>query len=94
MKEAKSEKPNQKTALEVKLEAIENSKMPLQQKMALKRELGVLKPESDEGKVSFLVWAKLRKIPASRHKAMLACPCVGGIKKATFDEWDKLFKNF
>jgi hypothetical protein len=50
------------------------------------------KPNGDQ--ISFSVYARMKRIHSSLHKAMLAFPSARGKQKATLAEWDDFFKNF
>ena len=53
-------------------------------------------PSADkaEGKLPFSVYARIRGIDSSLHKAMLRYPPAKGKEKASLTEWDELFKSF
>jgi len=76
--------------LDSKIKAIGESKMPEAQKTALLKEIGALSEDS-EGKVSFIIFAKVKKIEDSIHKAMMAYT---KIQSATIAEWEQIFKKF
>lgn len=80
--------------LESKIKAINESKMPELQKNKLLKEIGALSEESNEGKIPFLVYAKIKAIGVELQKAMTAYPKAKGVVKATIAEWNEIFKNF
>ena len=80
--------------LEKKIKAINESQMPEEQKIALLKEIGAIKEESTDGKIPFIIYAKVKKIGTDRHKAMLAYPEATGVSLASIEEWDEIFKNF
>ena len=82
------------SALDIKLKAIEESKMPEAQKMALLKELGVVKESKVDGKITFASFAKIRSIVHSKHEAMKFYPPALNVRLATLKEWDEIFKNF
>ncbi len=78
-----------------KEDQIRNSKMPEWQKREALIAIGVLKsPPEPVGKVSFKVYAKVKKIHPDMHRAMLAYPSVKGVDLATLKEWDEKLKGF
>lgn len=80
--------------LDKKIQAINESQMPEEQKIALLKKLGVIKEESLEGKVPFIIYAKVNKISSEQHKAMLAYPKATGVSLASIEEWNLIFKEF
>lgn len=77
-----------------KVKVIVESKMPEEQKQAYLKQIGAVREESYEGKVSFGVYAKAKKIEVGRHLAMKAYPKAKSVRLATLDEWDEIFKEF
>jgi len=77
-----------------KASTIAASKLPESHKLAYLKQIGAVQEPSDEGKVGFSVYARLKKIDGSLHKAMLAYPKAKGISVATLVEWDEVFKKF
>lgn len=77
-----------------KIERIKNSKMPEEQKTALLKELGVIEENSDEGGVSFVVYAKIKKLSSSMTKALAASKRVKNVRLASIEEWDLIVKDF
>jgi|GEM_PF-5792902 len=78
-----------------KADVIRASSLPEHQKDKYLRDIGEIKGEEhDPSKVSFEVYAAVRKIKPGRHKAMLVYPGAKGKKQATLTEWDQIFKNF
>lgn len=81
-------------SIDPKVKAIMESAMPDAQKQEYLREIGAIKGESDEGKIPFNVYAKLRKVSKDTHVAMMRYPKAKVIRLASLDEWDEIFKNF
>lgn len=78
--------------LQKKIADIEASSLPESQKREYLKSLGV-GVEKESG-VPFSVYAKARKIEASRQKAMLAYPKAKGVRLASLQKWDEIFKDF
>jgi hypothetical protein len=76
-----------------KAQIIRDSKMPEEQKLNSLKKIGAIPDKGEEG-ITFGVYAKVRKINASRHKAMMAYPKAKDIRLATLQEWDEIFKDF
>lgn len=85
-------KPVGKFDLEKKIAAIEASDLPDSQKKEYLKSLGI--GVVKESGVTFSVYAKVRKIEPSRHSAMLAFPKAKGIRLASLEKWDEIFKEF
>lgn len=85
-------KPVGKFDLEKKVAAIEASDLPDSQKKEYLKSLGI--GVVKESGVTFSVYAKVRKIEPSRHSAMLAFPKAKGIRLASLEKWDEIFKEF
>lgn len=86
---------DEKKVVKSKADTIRESKLPDHQKEKYLRDIGEIKSdEHDPSKVSFEVYAAVRKIKPGRHKAMLVYPDAKGKKHATLTEWDQIFKNF
>lgn len=85
-------KPVSKFDLEKKVAAIEASDLPDSQKKEYLKSLGI--GVVKESGVTFSVYAKVRKIEPSRHSAMLAFPKAKGIRLASLEKWDEIFKEF
>lgn len=77
-----------------KAELIIESKMPEAQKLEYLKQIGAIAEESESDKIPFLVYSKIKKIPVSLHNAMLAYPKAKGVKAATFQVWEEIFKSF
>ena len=77
-----------------KADVIRESGLTPAQKDKYLRDIGEIKDEFDPKKVSFDVYATVRKIPPGRNKAMTLYPNAVGVKSATLTEWDEIFKNF
>jgi hypothetical protein len=79
-----------------KADAIRASKMPDWQKEQYLKDIGETKSEEvfDPKKVSFPVYATVRKVPVDKRKAMLVYPKAVGVKAATLEEWDEIYKQF
>ena len=77
-----------------KVKTIIESRMPEEQKKIYLKQIGAVKEEDYEGKVSFGVYAKAKKIEISRHLAMKAYPKAKIVRLATLEEWDEIFKEF
>lgn len=90
----RGEEVGETSFLDKKIQAINESQMPEGQKIALLKELGVIKEESLEGKVPFVIFAKVNKISVDQHKAMLAYPKAKGVSLASIAEWNQIFKEF
>jgi hypothetical protein len=80
--------------MKTKADTIRDSAMPEFQKLAYLRDIGEIKEPFDPNKVSFEVYASIRKIDHDRCKAMLVYPKAVGVHTATLKEWDEIFKNF
>jgi hypothetical protein len=80
--------------LEAKAQAILDSKMPEAQKMQYLKAIGWIKEPSDQGKVMFATYAKIRKIAKDRLSALEHYPKAKSVRLATLEEWDNIFKNF
>ena len=80
--------------LEKKAQAILDSKMPEEQKQAYLKQIGWITPASDEGKVTFATYAKVRKISKDRMSALSHYPKAKSVRLATLEDWDNIFKNF
>jgi hypothetical protein len=78
--------------LDKKIAAIEASNLPDSQKAEYLKSLGI--GVVKESGVTFSVYAKVRKIEQSRHSAMLAFPKAKGIRLASLEKWDEIFKEF
>lgn len=79
--------------VEAKIKAIRESAMPEAQKQAYIDEL------SPKGKVAvsgipFNVYAKLKNIPKTLHKAMQTYPKAKNVSLATYENWEEIFKDF
>jgi hypothetical protein len=81
------------TPMEQKIKSIVDSKMPESQKQEY---LKSLNPEIDsgEGKMPFHIYARIRKIVPSMHKAYMVYPKAKAVKMATLEQWDEIFKEF
>lgn len=77
-----------------KADIIRESALSPAQKDQYLRDIGEIKDEFDPKKVSFEVYASVRKISKTRHKAMLVYPPAKAVKAASLTEWDQIFKNF
>ena len=77
-----------------KAKAIMESSMPEAQKQKYLADIGMVKTVSDNGKVPFNVYARLRKVPKDRLKAMEVYPKAVSVRLASIDEWDEIFKAF
>ena len=82
-----------KSDLEKKIETILKSKMPEDQKKAYIADL-CPKEKEKVNRVSFSVYAKIRKIKKNLAGGMLAFPKAVGVKFASLKEWDEIFKDF
>jgi len=76
-----------------KIKAIQDSKMPESQKNAYLKEMGVVVEAVQEG-VPFSVFAKIKNIPGTMHKAMMVYPKVKGVRLASVQKWEELLKDF
>lgn len=76
-----------------KADIIKNSKMPEWQKEQMLKKIAP-KLESNDGKIPFNVYAKMKKIDQGIHRAMLAYPKAKSVSLATLQEWDEIFKGF
>jgi hypothetical protein len=77
-----------------KADIIRASALSPAQKDKYLRDIGEIKDEFDPSKVSFEVYATVRKVPRGRHYAMKAYPSAKTVKTASLTEWDQIFKNF
>lgn len=93
-KQVVGENYNSESFMTKKAQAIAESKMPEAQKIACLKEIGAIPEETLEGKVSFGVYAKVKKVEVSRHLAMKAYPKAKQVRLATLEEWDEIFKEF
>jgi len=82
-----------KPDLSAKAEIIRNSKMPEWQKEEYLKKLGFVK-EKKEKLVPFGVYAKIKKIPPHLHRAILIQPKAKGLKLASMEQWDEVYKSF
>ena len=89
---AKKEEPK-KSSLEKKLKAIDDSKMPQWQKDHYKATLtgGEV---VETGKISFTVYANMKKIPEHLREGMKHYPPAKDKGSATLAEWEEIFKSF
>lgn len=76
-----------------KIKAIEESKMPLEQKEAMLKEMGAKVEEIPQG-IPFEVFARIKKIPKTMHKAMQLYPKAKSVSLASLAEWESIFKDF
>lgn len=81
-------------SLEKKAQAIMDSKMPEEQKQAYLKSIGWTKEPSHHGKVTFMTYAKIRKVAKDRLSALSHYPQAKSVRLATLEEWDNIFKNF
>ncbi len=79
---------------ESKVEKIKNSKMPEEQKQALLKEIGAIEETSEESGVSFVIYAKIKKLSSSMTKALAASKRVKNVRLASIEEWDLITKDF
>lgn len=86
-------KEKRKVDLEAKIKKIEASNMPEAQKVEY---IAKLKGDAVEAadKVTFAVWANVRKIKESLRPGMLAFPKAKGVLRASMHEWDEIYKGF
>jgi len=82
------------TVLEAKVKAIMESAMPESQKQEYLRQIGAITPASDEGKIPYNVYAKVRRVPRESHNAMMVYPKAKNVRLASLGEWDEIFKDF
>lgn len=80
--------------LDNKIAAVNESAMPEAQKIALLKKIGAIKEDSTDGKVPFIIYAKIKKISVDQHKAMLAYPKAKGVSLAPINQWEEIFKEF
>ncbi len=76
-----------------KTKAIRESKMPEDQQKEMLKEIGVLCEARQEG-IPFTVYAKIKKIPKTMHKAMQLYPKAKNVSLASLQEWEIIFKDF
>jgi hypothetical protein len=77
-----------------KADVIRESALTPAQKDKYLRDIGEIKDEFDPSKVSFEVYATVRKVPRGRHHAMKVFPPAKAVSAASLTEWDQIFKNF
>lgn len=77
-----------------KAKAIMDSAMPEDQKMAYLREIGAVAKEDLTNKVGLDVYFTVKKIDRMCHGAMKVYPKAVGIRLATIEQWDEIFKDF
>jgi hypothetical protein len=80
--------------LEKKMEAIKTSKLPDKEKEAFIARLTASSKGEDVNAVTFDVYVRIKKVRPSLHPGMLAYPKVKGVKMATVQQWDEIFRNF
>lgn len=85
--------PQPMSKIEIKEQMILKSKMPLNQKNALLKQIGVLKEEAEKG-VPFNVYSRIKNIKSGLQEAMLVFPKAKGVRLATIEAWDSIFKDF
>jgi hypothetical protein len=86
-------KKEDESGLDVKIRAIRESKMPIEQQEALLKEIGVKVDEAPKG-VPFSVYAQIKRIPKTIHKAMQLYPKAKNVSLASLEEWESIFKDF
>ena len=68
------------------------------EKTKAKKEIETVKPvessSPEADKISFSVYARMRRLDSSLHKAMMLFPPAVGKEVASLIEWDEIFKNF
>ena len=79
-------------AVDAKIKAIEESKMPQWQKDQCKVEL--IGKKSDGEKISFEVYVLRKRVPKHLNPGMRAYPKAKGIMSATMGQWEEIFKDF
>lgn len=85
--------------IERKIEAILSSKMPANEKSEYIDNLvfdakAEFLAKADVNRVSFAVYAKIRKIKKSLLDGMVAFPKAQGVALASLEEWDEIYKSF
>jgi hypothetical protein len=78
--------------VDAKIKTVMESKLPSHQKEALVQKLRPVPTE--EGRVVFSVYAKIKGIKKELWVAMQAYPKAKGVGKATVKQWDEIFKDF
>ena len=91
--EKKKEKKTEGFSFDEKVKAIQESKMPLKQKEELLKEIGVLKEDAPKG-VTFTIYAQVKKITKTMHKAMQLYSEKKKVSLASLEEWESVFKDF
>lgn len=81
------------SSLEKKVRAIRESKMPIEQQEALLKDMGVKVDAAPQG-VPFSVYAQIKRIPKTMHKAMQLYPKAKNVSLASLEEWESIFKDF
>lgn len=76
-----------------KIKAIKESKMPEDQQNEMLKEIGALCEARQEG-IPFTVYAKIKQIPKTMHKAMQLYPQAKNVSLASLKEWEIIFKDF
>jgi hypothetical protein len=89
----KRDEGREESGLERKIKAIKDSSMPIEQQEALLKEIGVKVDEAPKG-VPFNVYAQVKKIPKTMHKAMQLYPKAKNVSLASLEEWESIFKDF
>lgn len=92
-KKKKFEDEKELNPTEAKIKRIMDSKMPEAQKQACLRELMPKGKAKMEG-MPFNVYARIKKIPKTKHKAMQSYPKAKNVSLATIEKWDEIFTDF
>ena len=78
--------------VEAKIKKIEESKMPDEQKETLVRDLKI--SESEGAAISFAVYCQRRNVAPHVRVPMQSYPKAKGMKMASLEAWDEVYKNF
>jgi len=81
-------------SIEKKIEEIEASKMPTDQKRSYINELSKKTEVAATNKIPFGVYVKIKSVRKCLWSGMLTYPKAVGVKFATIQEWDEIFKGF
>jgi len=89
----KAKAPTKAFSVEKKIDEIRKSKLPKAVKARYIEEVaGPVEPAGP--KILFSVYARKKGIRKSMHAGMLAFPKAKGVRMATVQEWDAIFKGF
>ena len=79
--------------VDAKIKKVEESKMPDDQKTKLIRKLKTDSAEKGD-LISFAVYCQRKKVKLSLRDPMKSYPSAKGVRSATFEGWEEIYKNF